>query len=64
MKTVRFYRYGGPEVLTYEDAPDPQPGPGGVLVTRRGGGHQLRRPGPSRRRSLSGTDAAAFYPGH
>lgn len=32
MKVVRIYAYGGPEVLTYEDAPQPQPGAGEVLV--------------------------------
>ena len=32
MKTVCIYSYGGPEVLSYEDAPRPHPGPGEVLV--------------------------------
>lgn len=32
MKAVRFHRYGGPEVLQYEDAPDPVRGPEQVLV--------------------------------
>lgn len=32
MKVVCIYRYGGPEVLSYEDAPLPHPGPGEVLV--------------------------------
>lgn len=32
MKCVRFHEYGGPEVLRYEEAPRPQPGPGEVLV--------------------------------
>jgi NADPH:quinone reductase-like Zn-dependent oxidoreductase len=32
MKAVRFHNYGGPEVLRYEDAPRPEPGPGDVLV--------------------------------
>jgi NADPH:quinone reductase-like Zn-dependent oxidoreductase len=32
MKAVRFHRYGGPEVLKFEDAPKPEPGPGDVLV--------------------------------
>lgn len=35
MKSVRFHQHGGPEVLRYEDAPDPQPGPGEVLVRVR-----------------------------
>ncbi len=32
MKAVRIHQYGGPEVLKYEDAPRPQPGPGEVLI--------------------------------
>jgi NADPH:quinone reductase-like Zn-dependent oxidoreductase len=32
MKAVRFHTYGGPEVLVYEDAPLPKPGPEDILV--------------------------------
>ncbi len=32
MKAVRIHEYGGPEVVRYEDAPEPEPGPGEVLV--------------------------------
>jgi len=32
MKAVRFHAHGGPEVLRYEDAPDPQPAPGQAVV--------------------------------
>ena len=32
MKTIRIYETGGPEVLRYEDAPEPSPGPGQALV--------------------------------
>ena len=32
MKAVRIHEDGGPEVLVYEDAPDPEPGPGEVVV--------------------------------
>ena len=32
MKCVRFHRHGGPEVLQYEEAPDPAPGEGEALV--------------------------------
>jgi NADPH:quinone reductase-like Zn-dependent oxidoreductase len=32
MKAVRIHEDGGPDVLRYEDAPDPEPGPGEVLV--------------------------------
>ncbi|HWR20487.1 MAG TPA: alcohol dehydrogenase, partial [Verrucomicrobiae bacterium] len=32
MKAVRFHEYGGPEVLRYEDTPDPTIAPHEVLV--------------------------------
>src|SRR5437879_5751245 len=32
MRAVRIHEDGGPEVLVYEDAPDPEPGPGEVVV--------------------------------
>src|SRR5690242_15303690 len=32
MKAVRIHQFGGPEVLTYEDIPDPQPRKDQVLV--------------------------------
>ena len=35
MKAVRIHEDGGPEVLRYEDAPDPEPGPDDVLVELR-----------------------------
>ena len=35
MKAVRFHAHGGPEVLRYEDAPDPVPQRGDVLVRVR-----------------------------
>ncbi len=35
MKAVRFHRHGGPEVLQYEEAPDPIPGPGRAIVRVR-----------------------------
>jgi len=35
VKAVRIHDDGGPEVLRYEDAPDPEPGPGEVLVRLR-----------------------------
>jgi NADPH:quinone reductase-like Zn-dependent oxidoreductase len=35
MKAVRFHQHGGPEVLCYEDAPDPDLLPGEVLVRVR-----------------------------
>jgi len=35
MKAVRIHQFGGPEVLTYEDVPDPQPRKDEVLVRVR-----------------------------
>jgi NADPH:quinone reductase-like Zn-dependent oxidoreductase len=35
VKAVRIHSDGGPEVLRYEDAPDPEPGPEDVLVELR-----------------------------
>ena len=35
MKAVRFHEHGGPEVLRYEDAPEPELFPGDVLVRVR-----------------------------
>jgi NADPH:quinone reductase-like Zn-dependent oxidoreductase len=35
MKAVYFFSHGGPEVLQYGELPDPQPGPGEVLVRLR-----------------------------
>lgn len=38
MKAVRIHEDGGPEVLRYEDVPDPEPGPGEALVALRAAG--------------------------
>jgi NADPH:quinone reductase len=38
MKAIRIHHLGGPEVLTYEDAPDPQPGQGQALVRSEAAG--------------------------
>src|SRR5213076_501867 len=35
VKAIRIHEDGGPEVLRYEDAPDPVPRPGEVLVELR-----------------------------
>ena len=32
MKAIRIHQFGGPEVLQYEDVPDPSPKPGDALV--------------------------------
>lgn len=38
MKAIRVYEFGGPEVMKLEEAPDPEPGPGQVLVRVRAAG--------------------------
>jgi NADPH2:quinone reductase len=38
VKAVRIHEDGGPDVLHYEDVPDPAPGPGEVLVSIRAAG--------------------------
>ena len=38
MKALRFHEFGGPEVLSYDDAPIPEPGPGQVQVKVSGAG--------------------------
>ena len=48
MKAVSIHEDGGPEVLRYEDVPDPEPGAGEVLVGSRG-----------RRRSTTSTSGCA-----
>jgi NADPH:quinone reductase-like Zn-dependent oxidoreductase len=35
VKAIRIHEDGGPEVLRYEDVPDPEPGPGEILVSLR-----------------------------
>jgi NADPH:quinone reductase-like Zn-dependent oxidoreductase len=35
VRAVRIHEDGGPEVLRYEDVPDPEPGRGEVLVELR-----------------------------
>lgn len=35
MKAARFHQHGGPDVLRYEDAPDPSPRPGWAVVRVR-----------------------------
>lgn len=38
MKAIRIHEDGGPEVLRYEEVPDPEAGPGEVLVALRAAG--------------------------
>ena len=35
MKAIRFHEHGGPEVLRYEEVPNPEPGRGEVLIALR-----------------------------
>ena len=35
MKAIRIHEDGGPEVLRYEDVPDPEPADGEVLIELR-----------------------------
>ena len=35
MKALQFHTYGGPEVLTVEEAPEPHPGPGQIRIRVR-----------------------------
>jgi NADPH:quinone reductase-like Zn-dependent oxidoreductase len=38
MKAVRIHRFGGPEVLSYEEVPRPNPGEGQVMVRLKAAG--------------------------
>ncbi|MEM7544159.1 MAG: NADPH:quinone reductase [Pseudomonadota bacterium] len=38
MKAIRAHAFGGPEVLQLDDVPDPEPGPGEVLIEVRAAG--------------------------
>ena len=38
MKAIRVYEFGGPEVLRFEDLPDPKPAPGEVVVSVKAAG--------------------------
>jgi NADPH:quinone reductase-like Zn-dependent oxidoreductase len=68
LKAVRFHEHGGPEVLRYEDAPDPSPAPGRAIVRvhacalnhldlwERGGIERVTLPLPH----ISGSDVAGI----
>src|SRR5262245_57071668 len=38
MRAIRVHQFGGPEVLTLEDVPDPKPGAGEIVVRVHAGG--------------------------
>ncbi len=48
MKAAVYYQTGGPEVFRYEDVPDPQLRPGGIVIEVKAAGIQ------------GGSDADAF----
>lgn len=56
MKAVVMHAYGGPEVLRYEDAPDPVAGPGQVVVRVQAAGINFSDTG-ARRANYNGTAA-------
>ena len=61
MKTVRIYQTGGPEVLNYEDAPEPSPAPGQALVEIRSIG--VNYTDVSSRKGTNPPDAFPWTPG-
>ena len=58
MKAVRFHAHGGPDVLRYEDAPEPIAGPGEALVRVRA--CALNHLDLWQRRGMRARDAFAF----
>ncbi len=61
MKTVRIYRTGGPDVLNYEDAPEPSLGPGQALVEIKSIG--VNYTDVSSRKGTNPPDAFPWTPG-
>ena len=61
MKTVRIYQTGGPEVLNYEDAPEPAPAPGHALIDIRSIG--VNYTDVSSRKGTNPPDAFPWTPG-
>ncbi len=49
MKAIRVHHAGGPEVLLYEEVPDPSPGPGQVLIKVLAAGINFSDTGARRR---------------
>ena len=61
MKTVRINQTGGPEVLNYEDAPEPSPAPGQALVEIKSIG--VNYTDVSSRKGTNPPDAFPWTPG-
>ena len=61
MKTVRIYQTGGPDVLNYEDAPEPSPAPGHALVEIKSIG--VNYTDVSSRKGTNPPDAFPWTPG-
>ena len=61
MKAVRAHQVGGPEVLQYEDVPDPTPGPGQAVVDIRAIG--VNYTDVSSRKGTNPPDAFPWTPG-
>ena len=61
MKTVRIYQTGGPEVLNYEDAPEPSPAAGQALVEIKSIG--VNYTDVSSRKGTNPPDAFPWTPG-
>jgi len=58
MKAIVVTEYGGPEVLKFEDYPDPVPGPGEVLVQVAA---TSVNPIDYKRRAFSGIDRSRYF---
>ena len=61
MKVIRAHEIGGPEVLTYEDAPDPTPEPGQALIDIKSIG--VNYTDVSSRRGTNPPDSLPWTPG-
>lgn len=61
MKAVRAHRMGGPEVLLYEDIPDPEPGPDQAIVDLRAIG--VNYTDVSSRKGINHPDSFPWTPG-
>ena len=64
MKAVRFHKTGGPEVLVYEDVPDPKPRDGEVVIKVEAAGlnfsDEMRRSGDDYPEPSTGTASVGF----